>query len=83
MCFKINIFYKIFLAFIFIFLSNKLTAHNTIIEKYGPNCPNGFYSSGGFCKSHKSNKRDVILNKNKKNCPTGYFTSGTYYCLSY
>tara|TARA_Y100001933_G_scaffold231367_1_gene249134 strand:- start:516 stop:767 length:252 start_codon:yes stop_codon:yes gene_type:complete len=83
MYFKKNIIFKIFFCLIFLFLSNKIIAQNKIIEKYGPNCPSGFYSSGGFCKSHKGNKRNVILNKNKKNCPTGYFSSGIYYCLSY
>ena len=83
MQFKIGIIFKISFAFICIFISNKAIAKNIIIEKYGPNCPSGFYSSGGFCKSHKNNKRNVILNKNKKNCPSGYFSSGIYYCLSY
>tara|TARA_B100000963_G_scaffold337922_1_gene334311 strand:- start:255 stop:506 length:252 start_codon:yes stop_codon:yes gene_type:complete len=83
MDFKLNIISQICFVFFYILLADKIIAHNKIIEKYGPNCPSGFYTSAGFCKSHKGNKRNVILNKNKKNCPTGYFSSGIYYCLSY
>lgn len=76
--------FKIFYIIISTFFNDISYAHTyKIIEKYGSNCPSGFYSSGGFCKSHKSNKRNAILNKDKKNCPTGYFSSAKYYCLSY
>ena len=72
------------MEFYFILFLNFAFANDLqIIQKIGSQCPIGFYTSGGFCKSYKSNKRKVILNKNKDRCPSGFFSSGKYYCLSY
>ena len=76
---KLNVFF-----YFFIFFSNSALANEIqIIQKIGSQCPIGFYTSGGFCKSYKNNKRKAILNKNKGRCPSGFFSSGKYYCLSY
>ena len=54
-----------------------------IIEKISNQCPIGFYTTGGFCKSYKNNKRKALLNRNNLQCPSGFFQSAKYYCLSY
>ena len=54
-----------------------------IIEKISNQCPIGFYTTGGFCKSYKNNKRKAVLNRNNLQCPSGFFKSAKYYCLSY
>ena len=82
---KISSFKKLTVScFYFCFFLNSFLADQIqIIQKLGSQCPAGFYTSGGFCKSYKNNKRKAILNKNKERCPTGFFSSGKYYCLSY
>ena len=76
---------RLSLNFLFLFLSfNSINAETIeIIQKIGNQCPIGFYTSGGFCKSYKNNKRKAILNINKTRCPSGYFLSAKFYCVSY
>ena len=76
---------RFYLNFLFLLLSfNSINAETTeIIQKIGSQCPTGFYTSGGFCKSYKNNKRRAIINVNEISCPSGYFSSAKFYCVSY
>ena len=71
------------LLLLLLFLKPALANEIQILQKIGSQCPIGFYTSGGFCKSYKNNKRKAIINKNEERCPSGFFSSGKYYCLSY
>jgi len=73
-----------YFVYIFFFVDPGLTSEEIqIIEKIGNQCPIGFYTTGGFCKSYKNNKRKAVLNRNNLQCPNGFFKSAKYYCLSY
>ena len=69
--------------FLIVFVQPVSAKEIQIIEKIGNQCPIGFYTSGGFCKSYKNNQRKAILNRHNLQCPAGFFQSGKYYCLSY
>ena len=73
---------KILYSLIF-FNTQVLAEEIQIIEKISDRCPIGFYTSGGFCKSYKNNKRKAILNRSNLQCPSGFFQSAKFYCLSY
>ena len=76
---------RLFLNALFLLFSFNSINADTIntIQKIGSQCPTGFYTSGGFCKPYKNNRRKAILNINKSRCPSGFFLSAKFYCVSY
>ena len=58
-------------------------ANAQVIQKIGNSCPNGYHSSGNFCKAWNANSKHAIPNPGGGGCPNGYHSSGGNYCLSW
>jgi len=57
-------------------------ANAQVIQKIGNGCPNGYHSSGNFCKANSGTSKHAIPNPGGGGCPNGYHSSGGNYCLS-
>jgi len=57
-------------------------ANAQVVQRIGSSCPNGYYSSGNFCKGFP-NAKHAIPNPGGGGCPNGYYSSGGNYCVSF
>ena len=76
-------YFLLFLIFPLININSISAGSIEIIQKIGSQCPIGYFTTGGFCKPYKNNRRKALINKDRNICPVGYFSSAKFYCVSH